>query len=500
MKTPYDVLGVPRDASDEAIRIAFRRAVKACHPDLNAGDAAAEEQLKEVIAAYEVLKTPQQRADYDELLAAYNRYRTSVLSETVREFARPGAIGVLSGSAVALVIWLSLSLSNRPETSDPPPTPRVATAQVSPSARQQVGAVDDRSGREKGDGVRESRWAAAAPQPHLQQSARNLQPTADPPATQVLLAREWEQVLSKGDPIAIRDFVERHPRAPESEIARSRLMAVIDSAEDVLLLQSLSSGATDAIVERAQQRLARLRQLTVAKEDSRAVPEDGDHPDDGSSSRDLAFYLVRGERRVRGGDFDLAIADFGQAIALKPDNALGYHLRGNAWSGKGELDRALVDYDVAINFEPNNPALLRDRGIVWRRRGELDRALVDFDYAIRLGFSDASAYNERGQVWHEKKRYERAIADFNQALKINPNLASALVNRGIAWRSNGDLDRAIADFDQAIGIDPNMPAAYYNRAQARSDRHEFERAATDHAKARELLANGAADSTSVDLR
>src|SRR5215510_1904656 len=204
MKTPYEVLGVRPDASDEAIRIAFRRAVKACHPDLNAGDAAAEEQLKEIIAAYEVLKTPQQRADYDELLAAYNRYRTSVVSETVRDFARPGAIGLLSGSVVALVIWLSLSLSNWQEASDPPQTPRVATAQVSQSARQQVGAVDDRSSRENRDGVRESRWAA--PQPHLQQSARNLQPTADPPETQVLLAREWEQVLSKGDPIAIRDF------------------------------------------------------------------------------------------------------------------------------------------------------------------------------------------------------------------------------------------------------------------------------------------------------
>ena len=65
---------------------------------------------------------------------------------------------------------------------------------------------------------------------------------------------------------------------------------------------------------------------------------------------------------------------------LQPEDALGYHLRANAWSEKGEFSRALDDYDVAINFEPNNPALLRDRGIVWRRRGDLGRALVDFDH------------------------------------------------------------------------------------------------------------------------
>jgi len=470
MKTPYEVLGVPRNASDEAIRLAFRRAVKTCHPDLNAGDAAAEQQLRQIIAAYEMLKTPQQRAVYDEQLAVCNRYRTSILGKMVRDFAHPGVVGLLSGGAVALVIWLSLSGSNLQEASDALQTSRLA-AQISQSARQQVDAANDSSGRKNGDGIHESRSAAAAQQQHLQQSARNLHSTADHPETHVPLAREWEQVLSRGDAIAIRDFAERNPRAPESQIAHSALIALIDSTEDVLVLQALSIGATETITERAQQR---LRQVTVTKEDSRVVLESGKRANDESPSQNVAFYLVRGERWLRGGDFDPAITDFGQAIRLQPDNALGYQLRGNAWSGKGELDRALVDYDVAINFEPKNPDLLRDRGILWRRRGDLDRALVDFDHAIRLGFSDANAYNERGLVWHEKKRHERAIADFNQALKINPNLASALVNRGIAWRSKGDLDRAIADFDQAISIDPNISAAYYNRALARSGKHEFE--------------------------
>jgi curved DNA-binding protein CbpA len=43
MQTPYDVLGVPRKASDEAIRTAFCKAAKANHPDLNSGDPAKEQ-------------------------------------------------------------------------------------------------------------------------------------------------------------------------------------------------------------------------------------------------------------------------------------------------------------------------------------------------------------------------------------------------------------------------------------------------------------------------
>src|SRR5438876_1118692 len=133
MKTPYEVLGVPRNATDEAIRMAFRRAVKACHPDTNVGDAAAEEQLRQIIAAYEMLKTPHQRAVYDQHLAAYDQYSRSILRETVRDFARPGFAGLVSGSVVALVVWLSLSLSNRQEASDSPQTSRITTAQISQS-------------------------------------------------------------------------------------------------------------------------------------------------------------------------------------------------------------------------------------------------------------------------------------------------------------------------------------------------------------------------------
>src|SRR5215470_14629601 len=88
MKTLYDVLGVPRSATDEAIRIAFRRAAKTCHPDLNAGDPAAEQQFREIIAAYEILKTPQQRALYDQHLAATDGYQSGVRGATVWRFAQ----------------------------------------------------------------------------------------------------------------------------------------------------------------------------------------------------------------------------------------------------------------------------------------------------------------------------------------------------------------------------------------------------------------------------
>lgn len=60
----YEVLGVPRDASDEEIKRAFRRAAQRHHPDIDSSDGA-EERFKELNEAYRILSDRQRRSAYD---------------------------------------------------------------------------------------------------------------------------------------------------------------------------------------------------------------------------------------------------------------------------------------------------------------------------------------------------------------------------------------------------------------------------------------------------
>src|SRR5688500_6472293 len=61
----YDLLGVTRGADDAAIKAAYRKLAKECHPDRHGGCTNQEARFKAISEAYECLKDPQKRAAYD---------------------------------------------------------------------------------------------------------------------------------------------------------------------------------------------------------------------------------------------------------------------------------------------------------------------------------------------------------------------------------------------------------------------------------------------------
>jgi len=501
-KTHYDALGVPASADDEAIRIAFRKAVKAHHPDVNDGDKAAEQRSKLIIAAHNVLKDPEQRALYDSYLRRRHlRFRHYAITAVV-------SAGLVSSSTLALLYVLlkpdtraSTALS-RFVTEDfrKPADPESSVAALQSSAQ----GLEPATHRESETGglasVAQVALTAAGPVTVPERSAPE---QAEPPAREPSFAaplpeRAWLDVERGSNALEIWAFSQRYPETAAATLALSRLERFIEGSDDIASLQALGAAANGQVAERVRQRLHRLaaatQDLTTAAlpDASEARGSDPAPAAMTAHAKDMpsveaaeapsvdqgADVLPRTSTHSGGQPVCLGACDGSETLAAAldqpdPGNTQLDLQRAAALSAPSGEDDALADYDEAIRRDASSIAAFHGRGLLRRQRGDIERALADLDQAIRLSFSNASIYRDRGLIWYEKGRYDRAIADFNQAIKIAPDFASAYLNRGMALRRKGDFASALANFDQAIQLDPTISAAHQNRDLARMGRADL---------------------------
>ena len=157
----------------------------------------------------------------------------------------------------------------------------------------------------------------------------------------------------------------------------------------------------------------------------------GNHPD---------IRIIACTRNINSGRFT------GQNLAIAFTN------RGLAYKRKGLLDRAIADYDEAIRLKPDLAETFSNRGTAYYYKGQIGRAIADYDEAIRLKPDFAQAFGNRGNVYRKKGQFDRAIEDYDEAIRLNPDDAQVFADRGLAYEKKGELTQALRDFKRAHAL------------------------------------------------
>jgi serine/threonine protein kinase len=180
---------------------------------------------------------------------------------------------------------------------------------------------------------------------------------------------------------------------------------------------------------------------------------------------------------------DKAVADYTEAIRLKPDYAEAYNGRGQAYFKLKQFDKAISDYGDAIRIKADYAEAYSNRGFTYTRLGQFEKALADCSEAIRIKPDFAEAYKNRANPHNSLQQYDDAINDCNQAIRLKPNYAEAYANRATSYSGLKQYDKAIADCDEALRLKPELFQAHVIRGTTYNLQGQFDKAVSDFTEA-----------------
>lgn len=192
-----------------------------------------------------------------------------------------------------------------------------------------------------------------------------------------------------------------------------------------------------------------------------------------------------GVRMLALARYPQAILAFSRAVALEPDFADAYLLRGEANAADGKIDRAIADFSKTLDLRPDNTQALLRRGLAWAELKDFPAAISDANQALAVDPNFAPAYNLRGVGVRGLGDPRKALDDFTRAIALAPNTDS-YYQRGATYQMLGDHRRAVADFDQVIAIQPDAAPGYFARAESRRALGDLRGAEQDHLQGRIL--------------
>jgi tetratricopeptide (TPR) repeat protein len=165
--------------------------------------------------------------------------------------------------------------------------------------------------------------------------------------------------------------------------------------------------------------------------------------------------IARAETYALDRQYNLAIADFNQAIALNPKVSSYYTYRANAYYSLKQYQLTIADLDRAIALAPEDPLSHALQGAAYLEIDRADLALKPLQQSLNLIAKDpsnasllATVLGNLGVAQYLTKN-PAASATLDRAIKLDAELPRALYHRGLLKADRGDLQGAISDLERA---------------------------------------------------
>lgn len=188
-------------------------------------------------------------------------------------------------------------------------------------------------------------------------------------------------------------------------------------------------------------------------------------------------------------NFDQAIAQYRQALSLKPNFPEAHNNLGNALSAQRRLDQAIIHYEQALSLQPDFAEAHNNLGNALMALRELDRAVVHYKRALSVKPDFAEAHNSLGNALMAQRQLDQAVIHFERALSLKPEHVEAQNNLGVVRMAQVQIDQAVIHFERALSLRPHYVEAHMNLGNALSAQGQPQQAVIHYERALSLQPN-----------